>query len=89
MRGSEISRYAVAYQTPSQTRLISIFQGMIRTLDAANARLESTMGVLRSTMVEAIARHENEKPQSLMEFIDEESMVMIRDALKESIRKSK
>jgi autophagy-related protein 17 len=64
-------------------------QSVIRTLDAANARLESTMDILRSTMVEAAFRPEKEEPRSLLDFVDEQGVETMRDALKESIRESK
>lgn len=65
------------------------FKSVIRTLDAANARLESTMDILRSTMVEAAFRPEKEDPRSLLDFVDEQGVETMRDALKESIRESK
>jgi autophagy-related protein 17 len=63
-------------------------QSVIRTLDAANARLESTMDILRTTMVEATFRPEKEEPRSLLDFVDEQAVQTMRDALKESIRES-
>lgn len=66
-----------------------ILQTVIRTLDAANTRLESTMDILRSTMVEAAFRPEKEEPRSLLDFVDEQAVETMRDALKESIRESK
>lgn len=62
---------------------------MIKTLDAANARLESTMDILRTTMVEAAFRPKEESPRSLLDFVDEHDVEMMRDNLKESIRASK
>ncbi|KAF4635311.1 hypothetical protein G7Y89_g2776 [Cudoniella acicularis] len=64
-------------------------RNVIRTLDAANARLESTMDILRSTMVEAAFRPDGEEPRSLLDFVDEEGVETMRDALKESIRETK
>ncbi|KAH7396000.1 autophagy-related protein 17 [Cadophora sp. MPI-SDFR-AT-0126] len=65
------------------------FKNVIRTLDSANARLESTMDILRSTMVEAAFRPEKEEPRSLLDFVDEQGVETMRDALKESIREAK
>ncbi|TVY34410.1 Autophagy-related protein [Lachnellula occidentalis] len=65
------------------------FKNVIRTLDAANARLESTMDVLRSTMVEAAFRPAGEEARSLLDFVDEQGVETMRDALKESIRETK
>lgn len=62
---------------------------MIRTLDAANSRLETTMDTLRCTMVEAAFRPAEEEPRSLLDFVDEEGVETMRDALKESIKESK
>jgi len=61
---------------------------VLKTLDAANARLESTMDVLRSTMVEATFRPSAEESRSLLDFIDEQDVETMRDALKESVRQS-
>ena len=47
------------------------------------------MDVLRSTMVEAAFRPANEEPRSLLDFVDEQGVETIRDALKDSIRESK
>lgn len=65
------------------------YQHVIRTLDSANARLESTMDILRSTMVEAAFRPDEEDPRSLLDFVDDQGVETMRDALKESIRESK
>jgi len=65
------------------------FKTVIKGLDAANARLESTMDVLRSTMAESALRPTGEEPRSLLDFIEESSIEATRDALKESIRESK
>ncbi|KAG9236719.1 autophagy-related protein 17 [Amylocarpus encephaloides] len=65
------------------------FGNVIHTLDAANARLESTMDILRSTMVEAVFRPAGEEPRSLLYFVEEESVENMRNALKESIRETK
>ncbi|CAG8974672.1 hypothetical protein HYALB_00006406 [Hymenoscyphus albidus] len=65
------------------------FKNVIRTLDAANSRLESTMDILRSTMVEAAFRPEGEEARNLLDFVDEQGVESMRDALKESIRETK
>jgi autophagy-related protein 17 len=62
---------------------------VLKTLDAANARLESTMDMLRSTMVEAALRPSSEEPRSLLDFVDEEGVETMRVALKDSIRESR
>lgn len=65
------------------------FKNVLHTLDAANARLESTMDVLRSTMVDAAFRPAGEEPRSLLDFVDEQGVEGMRDGLKELIRESK
>lgn len=47
------------------------------------------MDILRSTMVEAAFRPETEEPRSLLDFVDEQGVETMRDALKESIRESR
>jgi autophagy-related protein 17 len=47
------------------------------------------MDVLRSTMVEAAFRPADEQSRSLLDFVDEQGVETMRDALKESIRESK
>ena len=47
------------------------------------------MDVLRSTMVEAAFRPISEEPRSLLDFVDEQGVETMRDALKESIRESR
>ncbi|RFU31094.1 hypothetical protein B7463_g5267, partial [Scytalidium lignicola] len=61
------------------------FKNVLRTLDAANARLEETMDVLRSCMVEAAFRPASEEPRSLLDFVDEQPVENMRDALRASI----
>ncbi|KAH8812384.1 autophagy protein Apg17-domain-containing protein [Xylogone sp. PMI_703] len=64
------------------------FKNVLRTLDAANARLEETMGVLRSCMVEAAFRPAGEGPRSLLDFVDEQPVENMRDALRASINEA-
>lgn len=47
------------------------------------------MDMLRSTMVAAAFRPTSEEPRSLLDFVDEEGVETMRDALKDSIRESK
>ena len=47
------------------------------------------MHVLRSTMVEAAFRPDAEEPRSLLDFVDEQGVETMRDALKDSIRESR
>lgn len=61
------------------------FKHLIRTLDAANGKLEKTMQMLRDTQVEAVFRPPGEEVKCLMDFVDENSVEAMRDALKASI----
>ncbi|KAI6247167.1 Autophagy-related protein [Erysiphe necator] len=65
------------------------FMNVIRTLDAANQRLENTMNTLRSTIVEAAFRPEVEEPRCLLDFVHEQGVETMRDSLKENIREAK
>lgn len=47
------------------------------------------MDILRSTMVEAAFRPAAEEARSLLDFVDEQGVETMRDALKESIRESR
>lgn len=64
------------------------FQETIRSLDAADNRLQKTMDVLRSTIVEAAFRPANEESRSLLDFVDEAGVENMRTALKDSIDQS-
>jgi autophagy-related protein 17 len=64
------------------------FQETIRSLDAADNRLQKTMDLLRSTIVVATFRPENEEPRSLLDFVDEAGVETMRTTLKDSIDQS-
>lgn len=61
------------------------FKQIPKTLDAANAKLEATMDMLRSTTVEPVFRPPGEDPKNLLDFVDESKVEKLRDALKASI----
>ena len=61
------------------------FRALLRTLDAADGRLESTLKTLRETVVDSVFRPTGEEPKCLIDFVDEKSVDGIRDSLKESI----
>lgn len=61
------------------------FKHLIRTLDGANGRLEQTMRMLRATRVEPVFRPPGEEEKCLMDFVDENSVDGMRQALKASI----
>lgn len=61
------------------------FKQIPKTLDAADAKLEATMDVLRSTTVEPVFRPAGEDPKNLLDFVDESKVEKLRDALKAGI----
>jgi len=61
------------------------FKQVIRSLDAANSRLEDTMGVLRKRIVDKAFRPPGEEPRDLLDFVDEAQVHAMRNALKENI----
>ena len=61
------------------------FKQVIKLLDATNARLEETMGVLRSRMVECAFRPPGEARKSLLDFLDVDQVETVRNSLKENI----
>ncbi|KAF7957090.1 hypothetical protein EAE96_004410 [Botrytis aclada] len=65
------------------------FSNVLHDLDAADARLVSTMNMLRSTMVDAAFRPAGEEPRNLLDFVDEQGVEKMRDGLKELIDESK
>ncbi len=61
------------------------FKQIIKELDATNGRLEDTMNVLRNRIVESAFRPEGEEQKNLLDFVDEEQVHTMRNALKENI----
>ena len=61
------------------------FKQLPRTLDSANERLETTMRMLRETRVEPVFRPPGEAEKCLLDFVDENSVEAMHDALKASI----
>jgi autophagy-related protein 17 len=62
------------------------FKKLIRTLDAANSRLEQAINVLRGTIVDPVFRPAGEEEKCLMDFVDEKTVDSMRDTVKESIK---
>lgn len=62
------------------------FKQLIRTLDASNSKLEQTIAMLRSTIVDGIFRPPGEEEKCLMDFADEKTVETMQNALKESIK---
>ncbi|GAB1213567.1 autophagy protein 17 [Aspergillus terreus] len=63
----------------------SEFAGVLRSLDAADARLRKTLNLLRETIVHASFRPEGEEPKSLHDFVDERGVEELNSALKSAI----
>lgn len=61
------------------------FKQIIKTLDAANGKLETTIDMLRNTTVDPVFRPSGEEPKNLLDFVDENQVHGMRDALKGSI----
>ncbi|OBT64741.1 hypothetical protein VE03_05855 [Pseudogymnoascus sp. 23342-1-I1] len=61
------------------------FENVIKNLDDADDRLKKTMNTLRTTMVASALRPSDEKPRSLLDFIDDNSIEATRSALKDTI----
>ncbi|KAK4173408.1 autophagy-related protein 17 [Triangularia setosa] len=65
------------------------FDRLIRALDGANGRLEKTIQMLRDTVVERAFRPPGEEPKSLIDFVDEGQVEILRESLKNSITELK
>ncbi|KAL2863422.1 autophagy-related protein 17 [Aspergillus lucknowensis] len=63
----------------------SEFAGALKSLDAADARLRKTIGLLRETIVHASFRPEGEEPKSLHDFVDERGVEELHTSLRSSI----
>lgn len=61
------------------------FSSVLKSLDAADARLKKTLDTLRETIVHASFRPEGEEPRSLHDFVDERGVEDLHAALKSSI----
>lgn len=61
------------------------FSGVLKDLDAADARLRKTLNLLRETIVHAGFRPEGEEPKSLHDFVDERAVEDLNASLKVSI----
>ncbi|KAK4447126.1 autophagy-related protein 17 [Podospora aff. communis PSN243] len=62
------------------------FKNLLRTLDAANSRLEQAIDMLRDTVVDPVFRPPGEEKKCLMDFVDEKTVETMRDTVKESIK---
>ncbi|KAK4667755.1 uncharacterized protein QC764_704900 [Podospora pseudoanserina] len=65
------------------------FDRLIRALDGVNGRLEKTIQMLRDTVVEPAFRPPGEETRSLIDFVDEGQVDILRESLKSSIAELK
>lgn len=61
------------------------FKTLVRAMDEADGALEGTMEMLRATVVQSVLRPKGEADKTLLDFVDEESVHGMRDAMKKSI----
>ncbi|KAF3386386.1 Autophagy-related protein 17 [Penicillium rolfsii] len=61
------------------------FSDALKSLDAADARLQTTLDLLRNTIVHASFRPKDEEPKSLHDFVDERGVEELNAAMKSSI----
>ncbi|TID02580.1 Autophagy-related protein 17 [Colletotrichum higginsianum] len=61
------------------------FKNLVKTMDATNETLRETMDMLKNTTVEAVFRPPGEARRNLMDFVDEKSVHVMREALKQSL----
>ncbi|KAH6693452.1 autophagy-related protein 17 [Plectosphaerella plurivora] len=62
------------------------FASLVRTMDATNEKLQETIDVLRATPVDATLRPaDEEEEKSLMDFVDEQGVHSVVEALKQSL----
>lgn len=61
------------------------FSEALKSLDAADARLRSTLELLRETIVHASFHPKDEEPKSLHDFVDERGVEELHAAMKSSI----
>ncbi|KAK1718076.1 hypothetical protein CaCOL14_006782 [Colletotrichum acutatum] len=61
------------------------FKHLVKTMDATNEKLQETMAMLKNTTVEAVFRPPGEERRNLMDFVDEKSVHVMVEALKQSL----
>lgn len=62
------------------------FKNILRSLDAAGDRLNKVMDMLRNTIVDPVCRPPGEGQKSLMDFVDENTVEGLQEAVKASIQ---
>lgn len=61
------------------------FRVLVKSMDSVDGELGRTIEFLRSTEVNSLLRPQDEQRKNLLDFVDEESVNMMRDAMKKSI----
>lgn len=61
------------------------FKNLVKTMDATNEKLQDTMAMLKNTTVESVFRPPGEERRNLMDFVDEKSVHVMVEALKQSL----
>ena len=61
------------------------FKKLVRTMDETDGQLEGAMALLRGTVVQSGLRSKGEAKKSLLDFVDENNVHQLRDAMKRSI----
>ncbi|KAF9873037.1 kinase activator [Colletotrichum karsti] len=61
------------------------FKNLVKTMDATNEKLQDTMAMLKNTTVESVFRPPGEERRNLIDFVDEQSVHVMVEALKQSL----
>ncbi|GJC86051.1 autophagy-related protein 17 [Colletotrichum liriopes] len=61
------------------------FKNLVKTMDATNETLQETMAMLKNTTVEPVFRPSGEERRNLIDFVDEKSVHVMVEALKQSL----
>ena len=90
LRNGSDAQIDVLNQVQVQTRniaqeCVAEFQAVIKELDIAESRLQTTLSKLRQTIVEAGLRPAEEERRSLIDFVDESGVQGLLGTIKESI----
>lgn len=61
------------------------FNALVKAMDGVDDELSRTIEFLRATKVHKLLRPDDEEAKNLLDFVDEESVNRMRDAMKKSI----
>lgn len=62
------------------------FKVLVRAMDDADSQLERTMEMLRGTIVQSGLRPKGEEQKNLLDFVEEDSVEGLREAMKKNIQ---